>query len=457
MGSIIRRGDRFIAQWVDGAGKQRQRTLRAGTERTAEKEGRKLLADLEQLADRQRLGLAPLVTAVDLTVGELVGWWWNRVKARLRSHTVHGFLVKNLAPLWDVPAVELSTDRFSALLDALERELSPESLNKLRARAHQIFKMAAKQGGPWAGRPNPISDVPRRRVVAKLPTFIAAADVPAVLARLEGQDQQVVATAIYTGCRKGEIGGLRKQDVHLDSGEIWLQRCWDGRTTKDGKPAVIPIHPDLRPYLEAAIDASPSELVFPRADGSMHRRDVGWDDALRRAVAAAGIVDGHVHGCRAHRCGYRERRAAAEPLATCPRCGKPTTWVRAVPRHLTFKDLRHTTATLLLKAGVPLATVQRILRHSDPKLTAMIYGHLEVEDMRAGLDRLQFGPRPSDGTAPGLHAARYREKRSPRHSRFPKEQRGLQMVGATGFEPATTCTPSKCATRLRYAPKPGGR
>ena len=25
-------------------------------------------------------------------------------------------------------------------------------------------------------------------------------------------------------------------------------------------------------------------------------------------------------------------------------------------------------------------------------------------------------------------------------------------IGATGFEPATTCTPSKCATRLRYAP-----
>src|SRR5207302_1626359 len=27
------------------------------------------------------------------------------------------------------------------------------------------------------------------------------------------------------------------------------------------------------------------------------------------------------------------------------------------------------------------------------------------------------------------------------------------LVGATGFEPATTCTPSKCATRLRYAPR----
>src|SRR5579875_4151865 len=26
------------------------------------------------------------------------------------------------------------------------------------------------------------------------------------------------------------------------------------------------------------------------------------------------------------------------------------------------------------------------------------------------------------------------------------------MVGTAGFEPATTCTPSKCATRLRYVP-----
>src|SRR6185312_11220825 len=33
----------------------------------------------------------------------------------------------------------------------------------------------------------------------------------------------------------------------------------------------------------------------------------------------------------------------------------------------------------------------------------------------------------------------------------PKLQRP-SLVGATGVEPATTCTPSKCATRLRYAP-----
>src|SRR6266496_739466 len=29
------------------------------------------------------------------------------------------------------------------------------------------------------------------------------------------------------------------------------------------------------------------------------------------------------------------------------------------------------------------------------------------------------------------------------------------MVGATGFEPATSCSQSKCSTRLSYAPKTG--
>lgn len=28
------------------------------------------------------------------------------------------------------------------------------------------------------------------------------------------------------------------------------------------------------------------------------------------------------------------------------------------------------------------------------------------------------------------------------------------VVGATGFEPATLCSQSRCATKLRYAPEP---
>ena len=46
--------------------------------------------------------------------------------------------------------------------------------------------------------------------------------------------------------------------------------------------------------------------------------------------------------------------------------------------------LRHTTATRLARSGTPLAITQRILGHSDPKLTARVYTHLGAEDLRGG-------------------------------------------------------------------------
>ncbi len=420
MGSILHHPDgRFIAQWIDGAGNKRQKTLRAQSESAAEREGRRLLADLERRADRQHLGLEPLVSAADVTLGGLLDYWWERKRRKLRSHTVHGFLEKHLGPLREVPAIELTTSRLDALLAKKDGALAAESVNKLRARLTEIFKLASKAGGPWEGRPNPVADTEKRRVLRQLPRFLQVEEVTAVLEQLQGQERQVIATAVHTGMRKGEIGGLLKADVHLDAGEIWLQRCWDGAATKDGKPVVIPIHPDLLPVLTNAIEASPSELVFPRPgpDGSMHRPDVAWDKKLRAAMALAGLVKGYQHRCRAHGCRYREERREATPAPVCPRCGKPSTWAKAIPEHMTFKDLRHTAATLLLKAGVPLATVQRILRHSDPKLTSEIYGHLEVDDMRQGLARLSFrstgaAPPPPSG-APGAPAAEVEPSRAP--------------------------------------------
>src|SRR5882724_11670048 len=75
-----------------------------------------------------------------------------------------------------------------------------------------------------------------------------------------------------------------------------------------------------------------------------------------------------------------------------------------------FHDLRHTTATLLLRAGVDAHRVQRLLRHHDVRTTTGIYGHLDVEDLRAAVATLPgLGPnwvqmdpppRPRPKTAP---------------------------------------------------------
>jgi hypothetical protein len=49
-------------------------------------------------------------------------------------------------------------------------------------------------------------------------------------------------------------------------------------------------------------------------------------------------------------------------------------WPKPQVRRIRFHDLRHTTAALLLRAGVPLASVQKLLRHRDPRITVEVYG-----------------------------------------------------------------------------------
>jgi integrase len=56
-----------------------------------------------------------------------------------------------------------------------------------------------------------------------------------------------------------------------------------------------------------------------------------------------------------------------------------------------FHDLRHTTATLLLRAGVDVHRVQKILRHRDVRTTTMVYGHLDVGDLRGAVNQLTPG------------------------------------------------------------------
>lgn len=55
-------------------------------------------------------------------------------------------------------------------------------------------------------------------------------------------------------------------------------------------------------------------------------------------------------------------------------------------RKLDIHALRHTFGTRLSRAGVPLVHAQRLMGHSDPKLTAMVYTHLDVEDLRGAIE-----------------------------------------------------------------------
>ena len=63
-----------------------------------------------------------------------------------------------------------------------------------------------------------------------------------------------------------------------------------------------------------------------------------------------------------------------------------------------FHDLRHTAASMLIQAGVPLYTVGTILGHSDARTTKR-YAHLAVGDLREAMGKLGKRTGTAQGTA----------------------------------------------------------
>ncbi len=251
----------------------------------------------------------------------------------------------------------------------------------LRAAVHRVFAFLTRRGA-WKGA-NPVFAVPRFKVPKRLPQCLRPDEVRLLLAALDAHWPGLFATAVYLGLRRGEVIALRKSDVDLDARTLRVGRG-TGDTTKGGHEDLLPIPDELLPWVGHAMNQSPSAILFPQESGEQHAPDVQLQHVLRRALARAGIVNGWEHRCRRKGCGYSERHPYAEP-GRCPKCGMRL-WPVADQKRLRFHHLRHSTGTLLLKAGVPLATVQRILRHTDPKITSEVYGHLDLDDMRGGAE-----------------------------------------------------------------------
>ena len=499
MASAFKRGQTFYAKWKDATGRWQNRATQARTLT----EARRIADDLERQAERQRLGLEYRPPADGGgTFATLMEWWLATYSRGSPSHDRNEPVVRKhlldsaLAPL---PLVAVTAAKLEEFLHAKgQEELSPQSVNHLRGFISRAFN-AARRTGRYAG-PNPAAAVRRRRVPRRLPTYLRAEEVPVLLRALDPRWRPLFAIAIYTGLRKGELAGLKKSDVDLSSRLLTVARSYDRDTTKGGHADVIPISAEAVPYLEAAISSSPSDFVFPQPNGEMMRQDTGLEHVLRRALGRAGLVTSYQHVCRRKGCSHQEKAPDAE-LRRCPTDGRKL-WPKPQVRPIRFHDLRHTTASLLMMSGANPAAVQRIMRHSDPKLTTEVYGHLAPEYLRAEVDRLSFGAPPPLPTRPagapreggvvqsspfGARVVQDGETSkeeaeppgdSPRISApSTARQAGLEpttpglegrcsiqlsywrpsdcgkTIGARGFEPPTPCAQGRCATRLRYAPK----
>lgn len=389
MSRLFQRNGKWYADYSNERRRRVKKLLRGiHTKRDAQVQ----LAELVSQVRRRELGLEPAAVSVQSTVWALVDWWLThrcpkpsaeierqRLEKHLKGTDVGNTLVAHARPA-----------HFEAWFSVLERPIDPKkralaagSINHLRAKVRTAFERARRED-VFSGR-NPMHETKMRKVTHPLRETLAVDEVPVMLAKVPLQWRGFVAAAVYLGLRKGEIAGLRKVDVNLKSMVARVACSYERDTTKGGHGDLLPIPAPMRAHLELAM-LSPGPLLFGDELGKMRRRDSKPDIVLRRALKNAELVIGYELSCRW--CTHEGRQTAEmvavrpNPVPKCPFHAK-TLWVKAIPRYLRFHDLRHSTATILLRDGMDAHRVQKLMRHRSFDTTSQTYAHLVVEDLRA--------------------------------------------------------------------------
>jgi integrase len=165
--------------------------------------------------------------------------------------------------------------------------------------------------------------------------------------------------ALATGMRRGELCGLRWRDVDLDAGTVTVA------STRVVARRVVVGEPKT---------ASGSRVVS--IDSETARALQSW----RRAVLAERLAAGEAwedHGL-----------VFVDEIGRPPHPETVTRWWReAVKRAgvqpIRLHDARHSAATMLLRAGVPVKVVSQRLGHADVAVTMRVYQHVTAQDDQA--------------------------------------------------------------------------
>jgi integrase len=166
----------------------------------------------------------------------------------------------------------------------------------------------------------------------------------------------LIATGLLTGLRESELLALTWGEVDLDARTLRVVARYRKGETGDPKSATsrrtVPMPDALIRILRAWYVASPHKadeaLVFGTALGKHENHSNVLKRGLRPALVSAGIT-----------------------------------------RTITLHDLRHTYASSLIRAGIDVLRVARLLGHASADITLRVYGHLIQQDRDDAAEKLQ--------------------------------------------------------------------
>ena len=231
-------------------------------------------------------------------------------------------------------------DRFKSL--QLKR-VSPTTVNvylrTLRAAFNHVVRWNEIEKNPFKG-------VEMVRIPERAPLYFKKEEIDKIMKTIkENWLKDAVLFTLLTGLRRGEMVNLRWDDVDLNSKLIFIESHASFRT-KAGKRRAIPLNNTALVLLRKRYERRDCEYVFS------HKGQQLYDEWVSKKF---------------HK--YIEKSG--------------------VNRKLHFHSLRHTFATWLVKAGVSIYEVQKLLGHSNVTIT-QVYSHLVSEELHSAVARLQL-------------------------------------------------------------------
>jgi len=336
-------GRRYEIGYQGSDGRWRWRVVEGGLKeaRTARAEVTSKLARGERVAPSRR-AFAEVADAWLTSKTRLAPRTHQRYEEILRVHLLPRLAARRISDLSEDDVVRLIAEVESA-------GSSAGTARKALVVLSGILGYAARRGMVATNPVLRLERGERPQLERREMRVLDGSGIARLLEAAEPTYRPLLATAIFTGVRLGELLGLTWADLDLDAGVLRVRKQLDraGERVRPKTPCAVrdvELMPALARVLRAhrkrrlALGrARPEDFVF----GTTHGTPLHYRNVVRRGLGPA--VEG-------------------AGLTASPR--------------LRFHDLRHTFASLLIAEGADVVFVSRKLGHASVKTTLDVYAHL---------------------------------------------------------------------------------
>ena len=260
--------------------------------------------------------------------------------------TYDGYLRKWILPRWrsfrltDVKAVEVEKWLKTLCLKDSSLPLARGSKAKIRNIMSALYSHAIRW--EWADR-NPIKSVRQSAKRQKTPDVLLPEEIVAILAELPNPLRMMIELDAFTGLRRGELIGLRWEDVDFEDLVVHVRRSVVSMV--EGTPKTEASQKDV------PLDAQTAESLFSWRQSCAYPTSTDW-------VFASPMTKG---------------KQPYWPGTQWRYYGKPALVRAGITKHVTYHTFRHTFGTLLNANGENPKVVQELLRHASLKVTTDVY------------------------------------------------------------------------------------